>query len=136
MGPEVTSDPGQVASGSSQSSACLQCAYKYSVITFCRCCDLKKKLGIVPVSVLEKQSIRNSTLVFDDCFLPPAYLRFERTIGNVVPESMLFFLSLKETVEGEVVGEWKNGKRSKGVLGLFLPFQTIYHFLFGFNRES
>lgn len=39
-------------------------------------------------------------------------------------------------MEGEVVGEWKNGKRSKGVLGLFLPSQIIYHFLFGFNMES
>lgn len=87
-------------------------------------------MGIVPVCVLEKECVRNSTLVFDDCFLPLTYLRFERTVGNLVvatfPESMLlfFFLSLKDS--GEVVGEWKNGKRSKGELGLFLPFQTIY----------
>lgn len=86
-------------------------------------------MGIVPVSVLEKESVRNSALVFDDCFFPLTYLRFERTVGNLVvvtfPESMFFFfLSLKDS--REVVGEWKNGKRSKGVLGLFLPFQTMY----------
>lgn len=100
MGPEVASDSRQVVSGSSQSCIYLQCAYKYSLMG--AVIKKKKRLGIVPVSVLEKECVRNSTLVFDDCFLPLTYLRFERTVGNLVvvtfPESMLlfFFLSLKQ----------------------------------------
>lgn len=39
--------------------------------------------------------------MFDDCFLPLTYLRFERTIGNlVVPESMLFLLSFTKGDSG------------------------------------
>lgn len=58
----------------------------------------KKWFYIFLISVLEKQSIRNSTLVFDDCFLPLKYLRFEKIIGNLFvvtfSESTLFFVRL------------------------------------------
>lgn len=58
----------------------------------------KKRFYIFFISVLEKQSIRNSTLVFDDCFLPLKYLRFERIIGNLFVvtffESTLFLFGL------------------------------------------
>lgn len=100
VGPGITSDPGQVVSGSSHSSVYLQCVYKCSVITFYLFCDEKKKkwFYIFFISVLEKQNIRNSTLVFDDCFLPLKYLRFEKIIGNLFvvtfSESTLFFVRL------------------------------------------
>lgn len=100
MGPGITSDPGQVVSASSHSSVYLQCVYKYSIITYLFCDGKKKKkrFYIFFISVLEKQSIRNSTLVFDDCFLPLKYLRFERIIGNLFVvtffESTLFFVCL------------------------------------------
>lgn len=142
MGPGITSDPGRVVSGNSHSSVYFHCIYRCSLITFCLFYDEKKWFYIFFISVLEKESIRNSTLVFDDCFLPLKYLRFERIIRNLFVvtffESMLFFVCFSCTKgdEGEVVGEWKNGKSSKGVLGLFSPFQTISYFLFGFTMET
>lgn len=112
----------------------------HSVTTFYVCCDEKSGWALF-IYMLWKKSIRNSTLVFDACFLPLKYqyLRFDRTFENQLvvtfPEGVLVYLSVTEMGERLwVIG--KNDKRSKGVLGLFLPFYTIYHFLFGFNREA
>lgn len=66
--------------------------------SICSVMKKKKWFYIFFISVLEKQNIRNSTLVFDDCFLPLKYLRFEKIIGNLFvvtfSESTLFFVRL------------------------------------------